>query len=76
MIEALKSEEIINKVGGKFKLAALIQKRMAEIMDGSAPLVEKKDGMTDMELVVDEILQGKVGIDYDNCDIPKPEDLK
>jgi hypothetical protein len=29
MIEALKSDEIVNKVGGRFKLTALIQKRMA-----------------------------------------------
>ena len=26
MIEALKSDEIVNKVGGRFKLTALIQK--------------------------------------------------
>ena len=35
MIEALKSEEIVNKVGGRFKLTALIQKRMLELMQGS-----------------------------------------
>ena len=29
MIEELKSEEIINKVGGKFKLTALVQRRLA-----------------------------------------------
>ena len=28
MIEALKSDEVVNKVGGRFKLTALIQKRM------------------------------------------------
>ena len=37
MIEALKSDEIVNKVGGRFKLTALIQKRMMELMDGARP---------------------------------------
>jgi hypothetical protein len=32
MIEELKDTEIINKVGGKFKLTALIQKRLDEMM--------------------------------------------
>ena len=31
MIEALKSDEIVNKVGGRFRLTALIQKRIAEL---------------------------------------------
>jgi len=30
-------------------------------MDGARPLVER-DGRTDLELVVEEILQGKIGI--------------
>ena len=73
MIEALKSEDIINKVGGRFKLTALIQRRMAEILQGSRPLVEWKKGQTLMEVVIDEILEDKIGIDYDNSDINAPE---
>ena len=42
MIEALKSDEIVNKVGGRFKLTALIQKRMLELMDGARPLVDRE----------------------------------
>ncbi len=75
MIEALKSEDIVNKVGGKFKLTALIQKRMVEIMNGNRPLVERKKGMTDMELVIQEILEDKIAIDYERSDIPTPEEL-
>ena len=48
MIEALKSDEIVNKVGGRFKLTALIQKRRMELMDGARPLVEVKHDMTDL----------------------------
>ena len=76
MIEALKSEEIVKKVGGRFKLTALIQKRMVEIMQGSRPLVERRRGMTDMELAIQEILEDKIAIDYDHSDIPTPEELK
>ncbi|RKY28580.1 MAG: DNA-directed RNA polymerase subunit omega [Planctomycetota bacterium] len=75
MIEALKSEDIVNKVGGRFKLTALIQKRMVELMNGSRPLVERTKGMTDMELAIQEILDDKVTIDYDRSDIPSPEEL-
>ena len=36
MIEALKSDEIVNKLGGRFKLTALIQRRLKElIIDGA-----------------------------------------
>ncbi len=76
MIEALKSEEIVNKVGGKFKLTALIQKRLVELIQGARPLVERRRGMTDMEVVIQEILENKIGIDYEHSGIPTPEELK
>ena len=76
MIEALKSEEIIRKVGGQFKLTALIQRRMVELMQGARPMVERKRGMTDMELAIQEILEDKIAIDYENSDVLPPADLK
>ena len=72
MIEALKSDEIVNKVGGRFKLTALIQKRMLELMDGARPLVDR-DNMTDLEVVVQEILQDKIAIDYEASGLEKPQ---
>jgi len=63
MLEELKSEQIVKKVGGRFKLAALIQKRMLELLQGSRPLIENTEGMTMMEIVVQEILQDKITID-------------
>ena len=62
MIEALKSDEIVNKVGGRFRLTALIQKRIAELIDGSRPLVER-NGMSDLEVVIEEIMQDKITIE-------------
>ena len=63
MIEALKDRANFEKVGGAFKLSALIQKRMIEIMEGSRPLIEETQGKTVMEIVVEEIMQDKIAID-------------
>lgn len=71
MIEALKSDFIVNKVGGRFKLTALIQRRLAQIIDGDRPLVERR-GRTDLEVVIDEILQDKIAVDYDVPSADKP----
>ena len=66
MIEALKSDDIVNKLGGRFKLAALIQRRLRElIIDGERPLVER-EGRTDLELIIEEILQDKIEADFTN----------
>ncbi len=40
MIELLRNDDIIEKVGGRFKLTALIQKRWLELMRGARPLIE------------------------------------
>ena len=74
MIEALKSEEIVNKLGGRFKLTALIQRGMVELIQGAKPLVERKPGQTDMEVVIQEILEDKIGIDYELSSVTRPED--
>jgi DNA-directed RNA polymerase subunit omega len=71
MIELLKNDDIIRKVGGRFKLTSLIQKRWLELMRGSRPLVDPS-GKTEMEIVMEEILQGKIGIDYEASKLAKP----
>lgn len=67
MIEALKGDEIIQKVGGRFKLCALIQKRLVQLMDGARPLVERQ-GRSDLEIAIDEIMQGKIEATFDLTD--------
>ena len=76
MIEDLKSTEIIEKMGGKFKLTALVQKRLQELLQGSRPLIENIEGKTQLEIVVQEILQDKITIDYEASDIDKPTKKK
>ena len=63
MIDELKSEKIINKVGGKFKLTALVQRRLSELMQGGRPLIKDTEGKTMLEIVIQEILQDKIAID-------------
>lgn len=75
MIEAIKSDEIIRKVGGRFKLTALMQKRWVELMQGARPMVEP-EGKTTLEVIAQEILEGKVGIDYEHSDIEPVADKK
>jgi DNA-directed RNA polymerase subunit omega len=65
MIDALKEEEIVNKVGGRFKLSTLIQKRLAAINAGARPLVDM-DTKDKMEIVVQEILQDKIYLGASN----------
>jgi DNA-directed RNA polymerase subunit omega len=62
MLEELKEEEIVNKVGGRFKLSTLIQKRMVALNRGSKPLVEVNT-KNPMEIVVQEILNDKIYLD-------------
>jgi len=63
MIEELKSTDLINKVGGRFKLTALVQKRLDELVQGSRPLIGDSSGKTMLEIVVQEILQDKIAVD-------------
>lgn len=59
MIEDLKSEELVKKIGGSFRLAVLIQKRMLELMQGARPLVPREN-MSDLELAIREVREGKI----------------
>ena len=59
MLEELKEEEIVNKVGGRFKLSTLIQKRLVQLNRGSRPLVDNPPE-NKMEIVLQEILQDKI----------------
>ena len=65
MYNELREEEIVNKVGGRFKLSTLIQKRMTGLNRGGRPLVDLK---TDdkMAIIIAEIMQDKIFLDTNN----------
>jgi len=59
MIEILRNDEIINKVGGRFRLTALIQRRWLQLMHGARPMVDTT-GLSEMEVILKEIVEGKI----------------
>ena len=65
MYEELKEESIVNKVGGRFKLSTLIQKRMVQLNAGSRPLIDAKSD-DKMQIVLHEILFDKIFLDASN----------
>ena len=69
MIEALRHDELMDKVGGRFKLTALIQRRWLQLLQGARPMVDPK-GLTEMEVVIHEILEGKIDFEI----VPEAED--
>ena len=62
MIEELREEAIVKKIGGRFKLSTLIQKRLVQINAGARPLVDAKND-NKMQIVINEILQDKIYLD-------------
>ncbi|MDR3199381.1 MAG: DNA-directed RNA polymerase subunit omega [Planctomycetaceae bacterium] len=74
MIEELKDEQLIAKVGGRFKLSALIQKRLVTLNKGSRSPVDMerfslKDGSSTkdkLNIVIHEILQDKIYLDTED----------
>ena len=62
MLDDLREERIVNKVGGRFKLSTLIQKRLVALNGGSRQLVDLKSD-NKLEIVIQEILQDKIYLD-------------
>jgi len=62
MLDEFKEEKIVKKVGGRFRLSSLIQKRLVALNRGARPLVEMQTKNI-MEVVVQEIMQDKIFLD-------------
>ncbi len=65
MYEELKEEEIVNLVGGRFKLSTLIQKRLVQLNQGANPLVDT-NSIDKMEIVLQEIREQRIRLDMTN----------
>ena len=65
MLDELKEESIVNKVGGRFKLSTLIQKRLVQLNQGSRALVDLNTSDR-MKIVLQEIVQNKIYLDVSN----------
>lgn len=62
MLDELREEEIVNKVGGRYKLSTLIQKRLIALNAGARPLVDMKTS-DKLSIVIAEIMQDKIFLD-------------
>ena len=72
MLNELKNEKLIQKIGGRFKLTALIQKRLKELMQGARPLIEDAEGKTQLEIVIQEIVEDKIAPDIKGEESQEP----
>lgn len=74
MIEELKEDQIVNKVGGRFKLSTLIQKRMIALNQGARALVDQRGDK--ILTVIQEIMQDKIYLDLEgNVQSTETEDF-
>ena len=65
MIEELKDEELIRKIGGRFRLSALIQKRLVALNEGTPSAIDYGRNTSSatrdrLHTVIYEILQDKI----------------
>ena len=62
MLDDFREDDIVRKVGGRFKLSTLVQKRMVALNRGARPLVDlpTKDLM---QIVVAEIMTDRIYLD-------------
>lgn len=74
MHEELKEEAIVNKVGGRFKLSTLIQKRMVALNRGARPLVDASSKNL-MDIVIAEILNDKIFLDNSGALVVAGEEI-
>ena len=65
MLDELREEEIVKKVGGRFKLSTLIQKRLVALNQGS-PILVDLDTEDKMKIVIREIMEDKIYLDTDS----------
>ena len=58
-MDADRLEQLTQKVGGRFRLTALLQKRLAELVRGSPPLVDLPSNNY-FEIALREIEEGRI----------------
>ncbi|GAB4163870.1 MAG: DNA-directed RNA polymerase subunit omega [Planctomycetota bacterium] len=59
-----KTEELIERVGGRFMLVALLQKRVRELQKGARPLIKDTAALKNYkEIALQEIWEGKVKLE-------------
>ena len=75
MIEELKEEELIKKVGGRFRLSSLIQKRLVALNRGGTSFVDAPKNKNKWEIVIQEIMEDKIFLNMDDELVDNPSGL-
>ncbi len=75
MIEELKEEELIKKVGGRFRLSSLIQKRLVALNRGGTSFVDAPKNKNKLEIVIQEIMEDKIFLNMDDELVENPSGL-
>lgn len=70
MIDELREEEIIKKVGGRFRLTTLIRKRMEALKQRSHPMAsmggsDTRETQELLQVVIREIMEDRISLDTD-----------
>jgi len=73
MIEELKDEGLIHKIGGRFRLSALIQKRLVALNEGTPPAVDSGRNASvatrdRLHTAIQEILQDKIYLNTESVE--------
>jgi len=71
MIEELKDEELLRKIGGRFRLSALIQKRLVALNEGTPSAIDYGRNSSSatrdrLNTTIQEILQDKIYLNTDD----------
>ena len=61
MARPIREEEVVAKVGGRFALAALVQKRLRELMSGAQKLVEGSSQDL-LQVIYREVMEDKIAL--------------
>jgi len=73
MIEELKDEELLRKIGGRFGLSALIQKRLVALNEGTPSAIDYGRSSSSatrdrLNTVIQEILHDKISLNTNNVE--------
>ena len=78
-VEHIKMDQLEDKVGGRFRLVTIFQKRIRELQRGLPPLVDS-DSTTLEDIVAEEIMQEKIWLEFgdkaDELRLERKEEMK
>ena len=69
-MDLLLIDEAVVKMGSRFKLSVLLQKRARELVRGAVPLVDTGDDDSPMHVALLEVMADKVKFELEEKEVP------